>query len=167
MFPLKVTYTLLSLFVVGRKNASIAEIAVGLQKISYSWSGDLPPFVSDADLTADFGDLSVELDELVADPVDVVLECLRRAPTRRDVLGWMRENGIPERRTGRGNVDVPSPPAAREAREADFDEEPGDALRKHVVLRVRRNSDDSVGSELSCSQASQAEDGRRTGGAIG
>ena len=79
----------------------------------------------------------------------VVLEPVQRAPSRRDVEKWQEE----QRQVCEGV----------ETKEND-DECHGEELveKSQLVIRVRQNSEDSMGSEISCSPPSSPVKGIRS-----
>ena len=79
-----------------------------------------------------------------------VFQCVKNAPTRKDIETWIREKEPNEEK-------VIKHEPAKDPSALDFDEEEASSMNVTVKIRVRQDSDDSLGSELSCSPPSSPD----------
>ncbi|QQP55755.1 DNA polymerase [Caligus rogercresseyi] len=79
-----------------------------------------------------------------------VLQPLKKGPTNKEILNWIKARKL---------LSEEETSSSKEIKHLSDEEECNeDHLNKTVVLRVRQNSEDSLGSELSCSPPSPGDD---------
>lgn len=88
----------------------------------------------------------------------VTLEPVKKAPTRREVQTWLRARDILKESQKKASSDPAIGQSVMD--EGDLDDKAEKQLpmdKSMLRVRVRRNSEDSLGSELSCSPPSSPD----------
>ncbi|TRY62525.1 hypothetical protein TCAL_16616 [Tigriopus californicus] len=152
------------------KKADVPEkgIELGQQKIRLAWQFDLREFKSNL-ATQSLGDMKLErLKELGLSASDLksqgtlaqlfssdrklfTLEPIAKAPTCKEVNLWLKTRGLMQENPKE------LPKEEDENRVKDFDVDAPLPRQSQMVMRIRRDSDDSLGSEVSCSPPSSPE----------
>lgn len=143
-------------------------IELGQQKIRLSWQLDLREFKSDL-ATDSLEDLKLKrLKELGLSSADltsnkdlaqlfssdrklITLEPVGKAPTYKEVNLWLKARELMQDDSKEVLKDEEEKPVP------DFDVDAPIPCQSQMVIRIRRNSDDSLGSEVSCSPPSSPE----------
>lgn len=115
-------------------------INLGTDKVSIDWVRELPPFPSK------YGPMPIELD--LDDDKAYILKRVDLPPTYDSVIQWCEENGQDGNETSH----------QIENDQESFDESDQDLAVNKTCIRIRQDSEDSLGSELSLSPPPRNDD---------
>ena len=143
------------------QNFNLAGIDLGLQRLTLSWKRDLPDFSPDVEASSESLNMTSSHEEV---PGRIVLQSVRKPPTHSEVREWLKAKGFIstklKEKESKQCLDVARKTGAvvseSDSDVSDFDEESA-PNKSQIVVRVRRDSEDSLGSEISCSPPSPSK----------